>query len=162
MQKQHCCRLLVPSGNLSETKNNLEKQRRRAIKRPFFTSSRLESLRRNKFFIRRMTLKKTEHVGQTKMPAQNNPTNQLTDTFVKQFSTHHCKNRQLSITQKISNTTTIAIEQNNNVLLQQLRIKLQHDKIIEPFCNTIITFDFYCSLSDLWCPLHRSVIKRNH
>ena len=58
------------------------------------------------------------------MEARDHPSNQLPDISFEKFTTHKSDFHKLSTFQKLSNTNTIAVEQNNDTILQQLRLKI--------------------------------------
>ena len=68
-----------------------------------------------------------EQIWQRKKQAQGSPTHQLSDIYLKKLSFHHCNYQKFPICQKISNTNTVPIKQNNHVILQQLKLKIQKE-----------------------------------
>ena len=65
-----------------------------------------------------------EQILQRKRDARHDPANQLPDISFEKFTTHKSDYHKLTTIQKFSYTNTIAIEQNNDVILQQLRLKI--------------------------------------
>ena len=65
-----------------------------------------------------------KHILQRKKEARENPANQLPDISFEKFTTHKSDYHKLSTLQKLSFTNSIAVEQNNDVILQQLRLKI--------------------------------------
>ena len=75
-----------------------------------------------------------EQILQRKKDTRDNPANQLPDISFKKFATHKSDYHKLSTLQKLSYTNSIAIEQNNDVILQQLRLKI----LKESYSETIL------------------------
>ena len=65
-----------------------------------------------------------EQILQRKKDARDNPANQLPDISLEKVTTHKSDYHKLSTLQKLSFTKSIAVEQNNDVFLQQLRLKI--------------------------------------
>ena len=78
-----------------------------------------------------------EGIWQQKKQARDNPTHQLPDISFEKFTTHHSNLKGLSICQKLTNVNTVAIEQNNDIILQQLKLKIQK----EVYSETILIQD---------------------
>ena len=57
-----------------------------------------------------------------KAEAQNNPITVLLDVSFDKSNTHNTKHHQRSLFQKLSNTNRLKVEQNNEIILQQLRV----------------------------------------
>ena len=72
-----------------------------------------------------------EQIWQRKKDARCHPTNQLPDIFLEKFSAHSGASSQMTTLQIQSNSTTMAIEQQNDVVLHQLRLKLQKEEYYE-------------------------------
>ena len=72
-----------------------------------------------------------EDIWQRKKQARDNPTHQLSDIPFRTFSIHHSAVQGLSICQKLANINTVPIEQNNDVILQQLKLKIQKKEYSE-------------------------------
>ena len=77
-----------------------------------------------------------EQIWKRKNQARDNPTHQLPDISFDKFSIHTGNHHTLSVHQKLSNTNTIAIEQNNDVILQ-LRLKI----LKEDYSETVLIQD---------------------
>ena len=75
--------------------------------------------------------KTAEQIWQRKKHEKINPTHQLPDISFEKFSTHNSNYLELSTCQKLSNNNTVAIEQNNDVNLQQLKPKIQRKEYSE-------------------------------
>ena len=65
-----------------------------------------------------------EQILQCKKEAREHPANQLPDISFEKFTTHKSDYHKLSTLQKRSYTNSIAVEQHNDVILQQLRLKI--------------------------------------
>ena len=72
-----------------------------------------------------------ERIWQRKKDARCHPTNQLPDISLEKFSAHSGASSQMTTLQILSNSTTMAIEQQNDVVLHQLRLKLQKEEYSE-------------------------------
>ena len=68
---------------------------------------------------------------QRKMETRNHPKHQLPDTSFEQFTTHKRDYHKRTTFQKLSYTNSIAAEQNNDVVLQQLRLKILKENYSE-------------------------------
>ena len=75
-----------------------------------------------------------EQTWHRKKQARDNLSNDLPDISFEKFTTHNSKYQHLSICQKLTNINAVAIEQNNDVILQQLKFKIQK----EDYCETIL------------------------
>ena len=64
-----------------------------------------------------------EQILPRKKDARGHPTNQLPDISFQKLTTHKSDYHKLSTLQKLSYTNSVAVEQNNDVFLQQLRLK---------------------------------------
>ena len=69
-----------------------------------------------------------EQSWQRKKQARDSPTHQLQDKSFEIFSIYHSNYQKFSICQKVANTNTVAIEQNNDVIVQQLKLKIQKEE----------------------------------
>ena len=65
-----------------------------------------------------------EQLLQRKKDARDQPANQIPDISFEKFTTHKSDYHKLSTLQKLSNMNSIAVEQNKDVILQQLRLKI--------------------------------------
>ena len=72
-----------------------------------------------------------EQIWQRKKQARNNPINRLPDNSFENFTTHSSNYQHLSICQKLAIINTVAMEQNNDVTLQQLKLKIQKEEYSE-------------------------------
>ena len=85
-----------------------------------------------------------KQIWQKKKEARNSPTNQMPDISFETFTTHNNNYDKLSNSQKFSNTNIVAIEQNIDIILQQLKLKL----LKEEYSESILLQDTryqYCS-----------------
>ena len=92
-----------------------------------------------------------EQILQRKKDAGEHPTNQLPDISFGKFTTHKSDYHKLSTLQKLSYTNSIAVEQNNDVILQQLRLKLLKESYSETILLQDTRYQHYCrrlSVSD--------------
>ena len=64
-----------------------------------------------------------EQIWQSKKEARNHPTNQQSNISFEQFSTHDSGYHKLSTFQKLSTINSVAIEQNIDIIIKQLRLK---------------------------------------
>ena len=78
-----------------------------------------------------------EQILQRKKDARDHPSNQLPDISFEKFTTHKSDYHRLSTLQKLSYPNSIAVEQNNDVILQQLRLKI----LKESYSETILLQD---------------------
>ena len=90
-----------------------------------------------------MKLKNKSEIWQRKQLARENPSHQLPDISFEKFSIHHSNVQRLSICQKLTNINTVAIEQNNDVKLQQLKLKLQKEEYSETILMQDIRYQHY-------------------
>ena len=72
-----------------------------------------------------------EQIWQRKKDARSHPTNQLPDISLEKLSAHRGASSQMTSLQMLSTSTTMAIEQQNDVVLHQLRLKLQKEESSE-------------------------------
>ena len=78
-----------------------------------------------------------EQILQRKKDARAHPSNQLSDISFEKSTTHKSDYHKLSTLQKLSYTNSLAVEQNNDVTLQQLRLKI----VKESYSETILVQD---------------------
>ena len=83
-----------------------------------------------------------------KKDARDNPANQLPDISIEKFTTHNCDYHKLSTLQKLSYTNSIAVEQNNDVNLQQLRLKILKESNSETILVQDTRYQHYCCQMD--------------
>ena len=72
-----------------------------------------------------------EEIWQRKKQARDNPTHQSPDISFEKLGTHHSNLQGFSICQKLTNVNTVAIEQNNDIILQQFKLKIQKEQYSE-------------------------------
>ena len=84
-----------------------------------------------------------EQIWQRKQLARENPSHQSPDVSFEKFSIHHSNVQRLSICQKLTNINTVAIKQNNDVILQQLKLKLQKEEFSETILIQDIRYQHY-------------------
>ena len=78
-----------------------------------------------------------EQILQRRKDTRDHPTNQLPDILFEKFTTHKSDYHRVSPLQKLTYTNSIAVEQNNDVILQQLRLKI----LKESYSETILLQD---------------------
>ena len=84
-----------------------------------------------------------EQIWQRKQLARENLSHQPPDISFEKFSIHHSNVQRLSICQKLTNINTVAIEQCNDVILQQLKLKLQKEEYSETILIQDIRYQHY-------------------
>ena len=89
-----------------------------------------------------------EEIVYQKKEARDHPTNQLPDISFEKFSTHQSDYHKLSISQKISYMNSTAVEQNNGVKLQQLRLKILKENYSETILVQDTRYQHYCRQMD--------------
>ena len=89
-----------------------------------------------------------EHILQRKKEARENPANQLPDISYEKFTTHKSDYHKLSTLQKLSFTNSIAVEQNNDIILQQLRLKILKESYSETILLQDNRYQLYCRQMD--------------
>ena len=89
-----------------------------------------------------------EQICQRKKDARSNPTNQLPDITLGKLSAHTTVFSHQTTLQRLSNPTTMAIEQQNDVVLHQLRLKLQKEEYSETILQQDSRYRHYCSQID--------------
>ena len=102
-----------------------------------------------------------EQIWQRKKNARSNPTNQLPDISLEKLCTHNSTYFQTPILQKLANSTKTAIEQQNDIILQQLRLKLQKEEYSETILQQDSRFRHYCRQLDL-LPVQDDIITRDY
>ena len=90
-----------------------------------------------------------EQIRQRKKDAMPSPTNQHPDISLEQLSSHNSTYFQTPTLQKFLKTTTMAIEQQNDTILQQLCLKLQEEEYSETILQQDPLYRHYCSQLDL-------------
>ena len=89
-----------------------------------------------------------EQILQRKRDARHDPANQLPDISFEKFTTHKSEYHKLTTIQKLSYTNTIAIEQNNDVILHQLRLKILKENYSETILMQDNRYQHYCRQMD--------------
>ena len=89
-----------------------------------------------------------EQIWQRKKDARSHPTNQVPDISFEKLSVHQGISSQQTTSQRLLNRTTLAIEQQNDVILHQLRLKLQKDDYSETILQQDPRCRHYCSQID--------------
>ena len=89
-----------------------------------------------------------EQIWQRKKDARSHPTNQSPDISLEKLSAHSDASSQMTTLQILSNSTTMAIEQQNDVVLHQLRLKLQKEEYSETILQQDSRYRHYCSQID--------------
>ena len=89
-----------------------------------------------------------EQILQRKKTARAQPIHQLPDISFEKFTTHTSEYHKLSITQKLTNINSIAVEQNNDVILQQLRLKILKENYSETILMQDHRYQHYCRQMD--------------
>ena len=89
-----------------------------------------------------------EQILQRKKDARHDPANQIPDISFEKFTTHKSDYHNLTTIQKLSYTNTIAIEQNNDVILQQLRLKILKENYSETILMQDNRYQHYCRQMD--------------
>ena len=89
-----------------------------------------------------------EQILQRKRDARDLRTNQLPDISFEKFTTHKSAYHKLSTIQKLSYTNSIAVEQNNDVILQQLRLKILKENYSETILMHDNRYQHYCRQLD--------------
>ena len=90
----------------------------------------------------------TEEQIRERKEARAHPTNQLPDISFEKCATHESVYHKFFTFQKLSNTNSLAIVQNNDIILQQLQLKI----LKEDYSETILLQDnrdhLYCRQFD--------------
>ena len=89
-----------------------------------------------------------EQIWQRKKDARSHPTNQVPDISFEKLSVHQGISSQQTTSQRLLNRTTLAIEQQNDVILHQLRLKLQKEDYSETILQQDPRYRHYCSQID--------------
>ena len=85
-----------------------------------------------------------EQLLQRKKDAMDQPANQIPDISFEKFTTHKSDYHKLSTLQKLSNMNSIAVEQNKDVILQQLRLKILKESNSETIFLQDTRYQHYC------------------
>ena len=102
-----------------------------------------------------------EQLWQRKKEARSNPTNQLPDISLDKLNLHKSTQIQTSTLQKLAKPITMAIEQNNDITLQQLRLKLQKEEYSETILQQAPRYRHYCRQLDR-LSIHEDIIYRDY
>ena len=89
-----------------------------------------------------------EQIWEQKRDAWSNPTNQLPDISLEKLSTHKSAYLQTPTSQKLAKPTTKPIEQQNDTILQHIRLKLKNEENSETIVQQDSRFRHYCSQLD--------------
>ena len=89
-----------------------------------------------------------EQILQRKKAARDHPTNQLPDISFKKLATHKSDYYKLTTLQKLTNPNSIAVDQNNDVILQQLRLKILKENYSETNLLQDNRYQHYCRQMD--------------
>ena len=87
-------------------------------------------------------------IWQRKKNARSNPTNELPDISLDKLSTHRSTYFQTPPLQRLAKTTTTAIEQQIDIILQHLRLKLQKEGYSETILQQDPQYRQYCRQLD--------------
>ena len=89
-----------------------------------------------------------EQMWQRKKDARSQPTNQIPDIFLEKLSVHSSTSLQQTTLQRLSSITSMAIEQQNDVFLHQLRLKLQKEDYSWTILQQDSRYRHYCNQLD--------------
>ena len=108
------------------------------------TSNRLESLKRNRYSTQtRMRKQKSKHGS-----ARSNSTNQPPDILLEHLSTHNNTHFHMPILENLAKSTTMAVEQQNDLILHQLRLKLHKEEYSKTTLQQDPRYRHYCRQLD--------------
>ena len=102
-----------------------------------------------------------EQIWKRKQDARSNPTNQPPDILLDHLSTHDNTQFQTQNIQKLAKPTTMAIEQQNDLILHQLRLKLQKEEYSETILQQDSRYRHYCRQIDR-LSVHDDIIFRDY
>ena len=111
-------------------------------------SNRRECQKRNKFSSRMTTTRRKNKSYQRKRDARAHPAHQLPDISFEKFTTHKSQYHKLSTIQKLTSINSIAVEQNNDIILQQLRLKILKENYSESILMQDNRYQHYCRQMD--------------
>ena len=97
-----------------------------------------------------------EHFLQRKKKTRDHPTNQLMDISFEKFST-----QIFNTSQKVSYTNSIAVEQNNDVILQHLRSKILKENYSETILLQDTRYQHYCRQMGRLSVIDEIIIRQN-
>ena len=89
-----------------------------------------------------------EQILQCKKDARAHPAHQLPDISFEKFTTHKSQYHKLSTIQKLTSINSIAVEQNNDIILQQLRLKILKENYSESILMQDNRYQHYCRQMD--------------
>ena len=89
-----------------------------------------------------------EEILQRKKAAREHPTNQLPDISFEKFTTHKSDYYKLTTLQKLTYPNSIAVKQNYDVILQQLRLKILKENYSETILLQNNRYQHYCRQMD--------------
>ena len=89
-----------------------------------------------------------EQILQRKRNARAHPAHQLPDISFEKFTTHKSQYHKLSTIQKLTSINSIAVEQNNDIILQQLRLKILKENYSESILMQDNRYQHYCRQMD--------------
>ena len=101
-----------------------------------------------------------EQIWKRKQDARSNPTNRPPDILPEHLSTHNNTHFQTPILQKLAKPTTMAIEQQSDIILHQLRLKLQKKENSETILQQDPRYRHYCRQLDR-LSVHDDIIFRD-
>ena len=101
-----------------------------------------------------------EQILQRKRDARHDPANQLPDISFEKFTTHKSDYHKLTTIQKLSYTNTIAIEQNNDVILHQLRLKILKENYSETILMQDNRYQHYCRQMDCLSVMNEIITRQ--
>ena len=89
-----------------------------------------------------------EQVWKRKQDARSKPSNQLPDILLEKLSKHDSIYFHTPLLQKLAKPITMTIEQQNDIILQQLRLKLQKEEYSETILQQDSRYRHYCRQLD--------------
>ena len=89
-----------------------------------------------------------EQILQRKKEARDHPTNQLPDILFEKFATHKSDYYKLTTLQKLSYLNSIAVEHNDDIILQLLRLKILKENYSETILVQDNRYQHYCRQMD--------------
>ena len=89
-----------------------------------------------------------EQILQHRKVARDHPANQLPDISFEKLTTHKSDYHKLSTFQKLSYSNSIAVEQNNDVIFQQLRLQILKESYSETILSQDNRYQHYCRQMD--------------
>ena len=89
-----------------------------------------------------------EQILQRKKDARAHPAHQLPDISFEKFTTHKSQYHKLSTIRKLTSINSIAVEQNNDIILQQLRLKILKEIYSESILMQDNRYQHYCRQMD--------------